>query len=527
MYQVEVSGGDAHLATGAMDGWIASEIIRCPMGYRYDLVLLEVDTPGDSYVKVSVLDATMGPTQAGFANASIPEYRKVPATDVSLNHIDVAAYPEIRIQVNLYATATDRPSLLSWTVFFVDEDQWHDDFLGTGKLQSSGGLNITGGTARVRVGDKVLDVKDYDMYPTIGLPTAEGLNFFYCNSTVTGYGDRHVPITKDYWSTVFDDMNGDGYLDMVASDGWTWGDIYWGDETGTFSDQRKGPLNLPALDFATGDFNGDGWKDVAGAVPHGWGSSSVIMLNQGDGVFIKDVNISITGIQSQFAAAGDINGDGYDDVILNTAGNIAYVFFGGPLGPNPTPDAQIEGWWPTVVDLDGDGYEDVIEIYRYGFQSDLYIYMGGPDFDTERDYFLDLDSGNGSEAHAGDINGDGFMDLLVAGNGPGGMYIYPGSASGWDQDNYLRLYQPEGLYEMDVGDLNKDGYDDIVYNHGHPTVWDSALAIAYGGEDFPSDYDFWSLCPMTCGNRFMDVSIAIPKAARYPKHPRGSLVTED
>ncbi|UCC93553.1 MAG: VCBS repeat-containing protein, partial [Thermoplasmata archaeon] len=527
LYNVEVSGGEVHLKSGELDGWIASEVIRCPLGYRYDLVFLDVDAPGGSYVKVSVLDATAGPSQAGFANETIPEHRKVQCTDLSLNHIDPAAYPEIRIQVNLYSDGIDFPKLLAWTVYFVSEDEWHDDFLGTGKLLSWGGLNVSGGTARVRVAEKVLDVVDYEIYPAIAVPRYRGLNMFYRNSS-DGYGYRVEPTEKDYWAIEVDDMNSDGYLDLVCSDGWTWGDIYWGNENGIYTEENRGPLNLPALDFATGDFDGDGWKDVAGAVPRGWGSSSVIMLNQGDGVFIKDVNISITGIQTQFAAAGDINGDGYDDAVLNTAGASAYIFFGGPDGPNSTPDAEVVGWYPEVVDLDRDGYDDIIEFQRWGMsRTHVNIYLGGPDFDTKRDHFLDLPVGNVSEVAAGDINGDGFMDLMFGYFGTEShMRIIPGSETGWDVNESVFLTQGASWYEMDVGDIDKDGYDDIVYNHGSDITWVPGLAIAYGGEEFPTEPDFYRDFLAECGPFFNDIAIVMPKAARYPKHPRGSLITE-
>ena len=50
---VEVVGGEARLKAGYDKGWLASEVIECPVGYRYDYVHLDVQLPGSSYVEIS------------------------------------------------------------------------------------------------------------------------------------------------------------------------------------------------------------------------------------------------------------------------------------------------------------------------------------------------------------------------------------------------------------------------------------------------------------------------------------------
>ena len=88
---VEVLGGAVQLLPGSIGGWVASELITCPEDYRYDLVILKVDTPGDSYVEVSILDATEESSVVGFANATIPNFIKVKSTDVSVYTIAPAS----------------------------------------------------------------------------------------------------------------------------------------------------------------------------------------------------------------------------------------------------------------------------------------------------------------------------------------------------------------------------------------------------------------------------------------------------
>jgi hypothetical protein len=526
MARVEVSGGDAHLEAGEFGGWIASETITCPPGYRFDLVYLEVDTPGTSSVKVSVLDASSAPTQGGFANITVPGYRKVVATDVSLNAIDVEAYPDIRIQVNLYSDGVDWPRLLAWTVFFVDEGEWRDDLLGTGKLLSYGGLTIVDGIATVRTAETLLTEDDYEPYPPIALPTFEGLNFLYADANGTNYQNLTKPSEKSYWKTDFDDLNGDGYLDLLASDGWSWGQIYWGNSGETYTSANMGSLNYTSLNFATGDFDGDGWKDLAGAVPHGWGASSIVMLNQGDGIFEKDNNISFTGQQYQFVSAGDVNGDGYDDIIFSYADS--KVFYGGRNGPDIIADVILEGRYTYIEDVDEDGIDDVLSITGSYPYYDLSIYLGGnPSIDTDPDYVLTMIDGMLYEVEAGDINGDGFKDIVCTFSGVEDvMTIYPGSSTGWDSADYRILPANSSYYTMAVGDINKDGYEDIAFNDMDQTLFDTVLAIAYGGETFPTEAEYSQVCEMTCGKRFDDISIAIPPKPRPALHPRGSITTE-
>ena len=106
---IEVSSGNAHLKTGFDDGWIASEIISAPAGHRYDLVLLEIDTPGASSFEVSVLNASADPTEIGFANETVVGYKLRTEADLSVYSLSPTMYPDIRIQVNLHAVGTDRP----------------------------------------------------------------------------------------------------------------------------------------------------------------------------------------------------------------------------------------------------------------------------------------------------------------------------------------------------------------------------------------------------------------------------------
>ncbi|NIP37383.1 MAG: hypothetical protein GWN18_20670, partial [Thermoplasmata archaeon] len=171
---VELSGGAVQLLSSHTGGWIASETITCPLGYRYDYVVLEVETPGNSRVEISILDATSEASEVGFANATIPNYIKVAGTDLSVYAITPSQYPELRIQVNLVADGNDEPRLLSAKMYFIGLEEWRDDFMGDGKMADHTGLNFTDSVIEVNLTKKGASGGPvaYDDYPPIILATS-------------------------------------------------------------------------------------------------------------------------------------------------------------------------------------------------------------------------------------------------------------------------------------------------------------------------------------------------------------------
>ncbi len=146
------------------------------------------------------------------------------------------------------------------------------------------------------------------------------------------------------------------------------------------------------------------------------------------------------------AGAGDVDGDGYDDVVIGGYGH-AYIFYGNTSGLTPTTSisdtldtgsyfgASVAG----AGDVDGDGYSDVI-VGAYRDDSGAtrsgaaYVYHGA-ETELESAYswstFGEDSYGNRGFAVAGvgDVNGDGRDDVLVGSPGEDGVEIAAGSVS--------------------------------------------------------------------------------------------------
>jgi hypothetical protein len=164
------------------------------------------------------------------------------------------------------------------------------------------------------------------------------------------------------------------------------------------------------------------------------------------------------------AGAGDVNGDGYADVIVGaifydnspTDEGAAFLYFGGAGAFNTTADAQLESnqadsrMGVSVAgagDVNGDGYADVIvgaDLYDSGqtFEGAAFLYFGSDGaFNTTADAQLESNQVGAvmgfSVAGAGDVNGDGYADVIVGAtgynngqNGEGAAFLYFGTANG-------------------------------------------------------------------------------------------------
>jgi hypothetical protein len=219
------------------------------------------------------------------------------------------------------------------------------------------------------------------------------------------------------------------------------------------------------------------------------------------------------------ANAGDVNKDGYPDLIVgayfNDAGGAnagqAYIYLGGP-DLDGVADLTLTGAAAgdnfgqvvsTAGDVNKDGYDDVIvgaPLNDDGGSEagSAYIFLGGQNMDSVADVTLTgLAAGDNFGwyvSNAGDVNKDGYDDVIVgaqlndtAGADAGRAYLFFGGQNmdrtadvtftGAAAGDYF------GVSVSTAGDVNKDGYDDVAIGawHNDSAGSDSGSAYLYFG----------------------------------------------
>jgi len=361
------------------------------------------------------------------------------------------------------------------------------------------------------------------------------------------------------------DVNGDGYADIIAS----------AHLAGTNQEGKacvfhgsSGGMTFPiewsvsgGQDYAwygqsvncAGDVNGDGYADVIVGAPSydGVGNNSgraYVYLGSGAGLntaeyWMQGGDAASDNFGRSVNTAGDVNGDGFSDIAVGADGygdgGRAYVYISTPNGPSDSDDWEVYGnnnnhlgsALQTAGDVNGDGYADVIvgaELYDWGQSNDgrAFLYFGSP---TGLSMSADWDA-DGLETNAyfgqaigtaGDVNGDGFSELLVGapqadgvGTDRGAARMYCGNSSMGNPLTARQLQPTAGV------SLSPEGISDTVNGFNiRATVNTTPLGRGY----FKLE---WQVAPV--GHSF-DESKAVSGESIYfnMTTPGGTTLTEE
>ncbi|BAQ16726.1 FG-GAP-like repeat-containing protein [Methyloceanibacter caenitepidi] len=387
------------------------------------------------------------------------------------------------------------------------------------------------------------------------------------------------------------DVNGDGSADFLigapGNDGAAGGDsgatylVFGGQDFASFADaqgeialgtvgQAGGPLGVKlegpvagdragATLSGAGDVNGDGFADILVGAPDTNGTQGAAYLLLGGQTFtgdLGDVGTSLDGAAfsgnlglggggdlagHNVSSAGDINGDGIADFVINapraddnpdTSAGAAYVVYGGQSGLNSSASLNLNDVGGTVLgfrlvgeqssdyagntvssagDINGDGFDDLIVSAFLGDadhgtdpnsnEGAAYVIFGGQGLtgthnlaevgasgQIEGFKLNGVDPGDriGAVANIGDINGDGIDDMAVSAQyadtpgsagadgatyviygdtslpvtGPLNLADVGGSIAGFEIQGELTLGTLNGVAA--AGDVNGDGIDDFI-----------------------------------------------------------------
>ena len=321
---------------------------------------------------------------------------------------------------------------------------------------------------------------------------------------------------------------------------------------------------------SAGDVNGDGFDDVIVGAPYadanGLDSGAGYVVFGEAGGFSSNINLSSLDGSNGFrisgaarddksgysvASAGDVNGDGFADLIIgdpyaNPHGSHSgesYVLFGGASGFGSNIDlSNLDGTngfklngvaandhtgssVASAGDLNGDGFDDVI-VGAYGANASYVVFGEASGFAANIDP-SSLNGTNGftisgpggsnsgfSVASAGDVNGDGLNDLIIGASGTGVSYVVFGNASGFASNIDLSSLDGTNGFEISgaatgsptdfgafrisvasAGDVNGDGLADLIIGApGANGNYSGASYVVFGkAGGFASNIDLSSL----------------------------------
>lgn len=290
------------------------------------------------------------------------------------------------------------------------------------------------------------------------------------------------------WPIVSGDFNSDGKTDLVTANNVSQSlSVLFGHGDGTFLGAPTFRGGVNAVSVVVGDFNNDGKVDVAVTNGSPNPSTITVVLNDGSGGLLAPTSFS-TGPDPTSPIIADFNADGKLDLAVanRISGNISVLLgdghgsFASPLSFSGGGTGNSTGI--VAADFNRDGKLDLAVANNNGPSSlgTVSILRGDGTGNFASPVSFNSGGFNPAAVVAGDFNGDGKTDLVVANGGQSTISLLNGDGAGnfAAPTNFTVGVSPRAMV---VGDFNGDGRPDLaVANYGDPNAKSSTVSVLLG-----------------------------------------------
>lgn len=396
-----------------------------------------------------------------------------------------------------------------------------------------------------------------------------GVGYYSNSSLTVLTGDAHGNLTTtgsvaitDPYDVHFVDINGDGVLDIIAAT-YSGSDVVYalGVGDGTFGAPTSiatGAFTKYPVSVTVGDINGDGIPDLI--ITQLSVSHIYVYFNNGSTTNLAFTVASTEPLSKKYVhsvAVGDFNGDGYDDLAYGGTGGTPYIALttsslgytmSYPLTSLTAAGTLSSGIEHTLTgDLNNDGNLDLIFI---GDTNQIAVFLGNGNGSFTEHQTITAVTDPEYRGTLADFYGDGNLDLFLCSYSGVTCYLYRNDGTGTltlaEQDTANQSHpavfgraQPMGIAS---GDFNGDGHPDILLgdsNYGYSlvslqtsvtgattsnvTVYDSSAtnthnveAIYSGGENYQSSTSSTvALTPVVASDQTVLITLNSPLSSEF------------
>lgn len=263
----------------------------------------------------------------------------------------------------------------------------------------------------------------------------------------------------------FGDVDADGKLDVaVANQGGNSVTLWRGVGDGTFVDKQEFGSLQDVAGVHLVDLNEDGLDDVVATL---FLEEEIHVFLSIDGSNFAPALITTTGRYPSEIKSSDLNGDGYEDLLVVYLSGVA-VFLGDGTGNLSLSTSAFAGSARSfdIIDFTNDGIKDLVITGRYPAKIWFYSGDSSGNFTHNGTWAFADPNRNPFDIQGMDFNADGRIDFAVSHLFQDEVSILMGNASGWYDQSVIPVVSPSGFWvkpaNLGLTDLDADGQAEMV-----------------------------------------------------------------